>query len=52
MNGAGPADPLRAVHSPDGPRGWHTGAELVDIVLAVCVKPIAAASGEDHAHHN
>lgn len=43
---------LRAVHWPDGPGGWHTDAELVDIVIAICAHPIAAASGGDHVHHH
>ncbi len=43
---------LRAVHWSGAPLGWHTDAELVDIVRAICANPIDAASGGEHAHHH
>ncbi len=41
---------LRAVHWPDAPSGWHTDAELVEIVRSICAHPISGPSGGEHEH--
>jgi mono/diheme cytochrome c family protein len=43
---------LRAVHWPDAPGGWHTDAELVEVVRSISTHPISIASGGEHEHHH